>query len=258
MSNAPAGWYPQEDGRQRYWDGERWTEHFAPGIKQSPTTEGMPSEQSYIGASTEPVNSAGQAQTSAAPRPWFRKKRFIIPAGLVALVIMFSALSGSGEGDPVEASGVDGTPTATAPASPTSTAPSATPTAPAAATVAAPAPTTPPPAPKKQATVAPVAPVEPELSTAQEMAVRQAESYLDYAGFSKKGLIKQLEFEGFSAKDAQVAIGTLTVDWNAEAAESAKGYTEMSGFSRSSLIRQLEFEGYTNAQAKHGADSVGL
>jgi Domain of unknown function (DUF4429)/Protein of unknown function (DUF2510)/Short C-terminal domain len=31
MSNAAAGWYPQPDGQQRYWDGELWTEHFAPG-----------------------------------------------------------------------------------------------------------------------------------------------------------------------------------------------------------------------------------
>lgn len=31
MSNQ-AGWYPQSDGRQRYWDGELWTEHFAPGV----------------------------------------------------------------------------------------------------------------------------------------------------------------------------------------------------------------------------------
>jgi len=29
---APAGWYSQSDGNQRYWDGELWTEHFAPGI----------------------------------------------------------------------------------------------------------------------------------------------------------------------------------------------------------------------------------
>jgi Domain of unknown function (DUF4429)/Protein of unknown function (DUF2510) len=29
--SSPAGWYPQPDGRQRYWDGELWTEHFAPG-----------------------------------------------------------------------------------------------------------------------------------------------------------------------------------------------------------------------------------
>ena len=30
MSN-PAGWYPQADGQQRFWDGEQWTENFAPG-----------------------------------------------------------------------------------------------------------------------------------------------------------------------------------------------------------------------------------
>lgn len=25
----PAGWYPAPDGRQRYWDGHAWTDHFA-------------------------------------------------------------------------------------------------------------------------------------------------------------------------------------------------------------------------------------
>lgn len=30
MNHGSAGWYPQADGRQRYWDGQRWTEHFAP------------------------------------------------------------------------------------------------------------------------------------------------------------------------------------------------------------------------------------
>lgn len=28
--NASAGWYPQNDGQQRYWDGDSWTDHFAP------------------------------------------------------------------------------------------------------------------------------------------------------------------------------------------------------------------------------------
>lgn len=31
MSETPAGWYPQADGTQRYWDGNAWTEHIAPG-----------------------------------------------------------------------------------------------------------------------------------------------------------------------------------------------------------------------------------
>ena len=34
--STPAGWYPQPDGRQRYWDGELWTEHFAPEQLRQP------------------------------------------------------------------------------------------------------------------------------------------------------------------------------------------------------------------------------
>ena len=30
--SAPAGWFPQSDGQQRFWDGELWTEHVAPGV----------------------------------------------------------------------------------------------------------------------------------------------------------------------------------------------------------------------------------
>lgn len=34
---GPAGWYPQPDGTQRYWDGTAWTHHTAPG--SAPTGE---------------------------------------------------------------------------------------------------------------------------------------------------------------------------------------------------------------------------
>jgi hypothetical protein len=37
--SSPAGWYPQPDGRQRYWDGELWTENFAPGVPTVGTPE---------------------------------------------------------------------------------------------------------------------------------------------------------------------------------------------------------------------------
>jgi predicted esterase len=30
--STPAGWYPQSDSQQRYWDGEQWTQDFAPGV----------------------------------------------------------------------------------------------------------------------------------------------------------------------------------------------------------------------------------
>ena len=74
MNASPAGWYPQEDGRQRYWDGQRWTEHFAPGQAPSPT-----------GAPVPMVEGAAPAATAKPARPWFRKKRVLVPAGLLAL-----------------------------------------------------------------------------------------------------------------------------------------------------------------------------
>jgi uncharacterized protein len=30
-ASAPAGWYPQPDGSQRYWDGAAWTSHVSAG-----------------------------------------------------------------------------------------------------------------------------------------------------------------------------------------------------------------------------------
>lgn len=36
-TTAPAGWYPHPSmaATQRYWDGERWTDHIAPGAPQT-------------------------------------------------------------------------------------------------------------------------------------------------------------------------------------------------------------------------------
>ena len=35
--NAPAGWYPQEDGTERWWDGRAWSSHSRP-VPPPPTT----------------------------------------------------------------------------------------------------------------------------------------------------------------------------------------------------------------------------
>jgi hypothetical protein len=110
------------------------------------------------------------------------------------------------------------------------------------------------PAPPVEATT----PAAPALTVAQQNAARSAHQYVDYSGFSRSGLIKQLEFEGYSTADATLAVDSIAVDWMAEAAESAKQYMSYSAFSRSGLIKQLEFEGFTPEQAAHGADSVGL
>jgi hypothetical protein len=95
-------------------------------------------------------------------------------------------------------------------------------------------------------------------SPGQENARRSAESYLETAAFSRAGLIKQLEYEGYSTADATGAVDALSTDWNAQAVKAAKNYLEVSPFSRSGLIEQLKYEGYTQEQAVYGVSQAGL
>jgi hypothetical protein len=95
-------------------------------------------------------------------------------------------------------------------------------------------------------------------TVSQKNTIRKAESYLNFSGFSRNGLIKQLEFEGFTTEDSTFAVDNITVDWNEQAAKKAKSYLDFSGFSRTGLIDQLKFEGFTQEQAEYGANTVGL
>ena len=91
----------------------------------------------------------------------------------------------------------------------------------------------------------------------EKNALAKANSYLSFSAFSKKGLIKQLNFEGFSNEEAQYAVDNCGADWNEQAALKAKSYLDFTSFSRSGLIKQLEFEGFTTEQAEYGATAVG-
>lgn len=102
------------------------------------------------------------------------------------------------------------------------------------------------------------APTKPSETAGQKNARRTAAAYIEFTGFSRSGLIKQLEFEKYSTADAEYAVDSIGADWNEQAARSAAAYIEFTGFSRDGLITQLEFEGYTPEQAAFGADSVGL
>jgi hypothetical protein len=95
-------------------------------------------------------------------------------------------------------------------------------------------------------------------TVSQSNAVLSAQRYLKYSPFSRSGLIKQLEFEGFSNADAVYGVDKQNADWSAQAILSAQRYLKYSPFSRSGLIKQLEFEGFTNEQAIFGVNATGL
>lgn len=99
--------------------------------------------------------------------------------------------------------------------------------------------------------------VDNNVTVSQSNAVEKAKSYLSYTAFSKSGLIKQLEFEGFTNEDATYGTENVGADWKQQALKSAKNYLGFAAFSKVGLIKQLEFEGYTNEEAVFGVDSLG-
>ena len=98
----------------------------------------------------------------------------------------------------------------------------------------------------------------PSGTVSQQNASKKAASYLKYSAFSRSSLIKQLEYEGFSAVDAALGADSQKVDWNEQAALKAASYLKNSAFSRASLIAQLEYEGFTKVQAEYGVSRTGL
>ncbi len=98
----------------------------------------------------------------------------------------------------------------------------------------------------------------PEETRSQANARAKAEEYLTLSAFSRKGLIQQLKFEGFSQKDAKYGVDAQHANWKKQAALKAEEYLDLSSFSRQGLIQQLKFEGFTPAQAEYGVDRTGL
>jgi hypothetical protein len=80
IMSSPAGWYPQSDGQQRYWDGELWTEHFAPGVPVE--TSALPLVK------PKQLTFGGRSFSKAASFGW----------GGLALTVLLGALSGGFSG----------------------------------------------------------------------------------------------------------------------------------------------------------------
>jgi hypothetical protein len=158
------------------------------------------------------------AAKAKALRPWFQKKRVIIPVAL-AVIIGISVASNSGGNNSADMGSVD---TSTEPAESA--------------------------APQEETTTETIGQINAKQS---------AEDYLNFAAFSREGLIEQLEFEDYSKEDAEYAVDALNVDWNEQAAKSAEAYLETTSFSKQSLIDQLVFEGFTKEQAKFGVEAAG-
>ena len=93
-------------------------------------------------------------------------------------------------------------------------------------------------------------------SYGEQNAARTAKLYLLSGAFSKKGLIKQLKYEGYTSKEAAYGVKKCGANWKKQAVKSAKAYLRSSSFSRSGLLNQLIYEGYTRSQAQYGVNKA--
>jgi len=96
-----------------------------------------------------------------------------------------------------------------------------------------------------------------DVTIGEKNALSQAKNYLSIMPFSYSGLVKQLEYEGYSTDEAAYAADNCGADWNEQAAKNAQNYLDTMSFSRQGLIDQLVYEGYTSEQAEYGATAVG-
>lgn len=101
-------------------------------------------------------------------------------------------------------------------------------------------------------------PAAPSQTVAQKNAVAKAKSYISIVGFSRDGLVTQLEFDKFSEADAAYGADNSGADWNEQAAKKAKSYLDITPFSRDGLIQQLKFDKFTQSQAEYGVTAAGL
>ena len=101
-------------------------------------------------------------------------------------------------------------------------------------------------------------PEQPSESVNQLNARLKAAQYLQFSAFSRKGLIEQLEFEGFETVDAEYGTDAQNADWREQAALKAQQYLQTSAFSKQGLVDQLLFEGFSVEEADYGVATTGL
>lgn len=99
--------------------------------------------------------------------------------------------------------------------------------------------------------------LEFNITLGMKNALSKAKDYLDTMPFSYEGLIKQLEFEGYTNEEALYGVDNCGADWMEQAAKKAQDYLDTMEFSRQGLIDQLIFEGFTEEQAEYGVTAVG-
>ena len=95
-----------------------------------------------------------------------------------------------------------------------------------------------------------------EEETELENAIESAEAYNKIFAYSKKGLIENLKYEGFSEDIAECAVKSINANWKENCVRSAYSYLDLSPFSKEELIHQLDYDGFTPEEIDYAMNQI--
>ena len=95
-----------------------------------------------------------------------------------------------------------------------------------------------------------------KVTSGMKEALQAAKDYLSYMAFSYNGLVEQLEYTGYTTKEATYAADHCGADWKEQAVIRAKDYMGIAAFSLKTLTEQLENVGFTPEEAAYGANEA--
>ena len=92
--------------------------------------------------------------------------------------------------------------------------------------------------------------------TELENAIESAEAYSNVFAYSKKGLIENLKYEGFSEDIAECAVKSINANWKENCVRSAHSYLEIISYSKEELIHQLDYVGFTAEEIDYAMNQI--
>ena len=92
--------------------------------------------------------------------------------------------------------------------------------------------------------------------TELENAIESAEAYSNIFAYSKKGLIENLKYDGFSEDIAECAAKSINANWKENCVRSAHSYLEIISYSKEELIHQLDYVGFTAEEIDYAMNQI--
>lgn len=195
---------------------------------------------------TQPPENPTPEPAAKPKKPWFKKKRVIIPAGGFVGLMVIAGMSG-GNTDDTKTEAAKPTTTASAPAASGDAKKDDSKKA----------------EPKKDEGKKKEEPKKEEKVSAEfKNALKKAEVYSNTMHMSKKGIYDQLTSsagEKFPKDAAKYAVDNVEADWNKNALEKAKVYQNDMSMSKSAIRQQLTSsvgEKFTKAEADYAVKNL--